>query len=233
MRNRQFTQLISDLRAELRRNNDPGVRASDLPAIQQAINRSYETLYDEYDWPFLTETFDAIPLSAGQRYYDFPTTMDLDRLETVVVWFNNQPTPIERGISFADYASYNSEAVTPVRTDPVLKWDVRRVGTATQIEVWPIPASNDQTLQFKGRLKFARMVDDADLCLLDDMIVVLGGAIAIETNDKNRQEKMLAQQMRLANIKKRSKTDSKMYRLGLGAADAVPSGRVTVRIAGA
>ena len=47
MRGKQFTQLISDVRAELRRNNDPGVRAADLPSIQQAVNRAYETTLSE------------------------------------------------------------------------------------------------------------------------------------------------------------------------------------------
>lgn len=228
MRGKQFTQLISDVRAELRRNNDPGVRAADLPSIQQAINRAYESLYDEYDWPHLRQIFPRITLNAGQRYYDFPSDMDFDRLERVVVWRDGIPLPIERGIDYEEYAQYDSEAGD--RSDPVVKWDLRWVTTAPQIEVWPIPAS-EQALQFTGILKFAPLVDDSDLCRLDDNIVVLAAAISLEVNKEAKREKENALILRLARVKGRSQGGSEPFRLGLGK----PMGRPTqavVRISG-
>lgn len=232
-RGKQFTQLIAGVRAELRRNNDPGVRASDLASIQQSIQRAYEDLYDGYDWAHLRRVFDKIPLSAGQRYYDFTTDMDFDRLEEVVVWFNELPMSIERGISLGDYASFNSEAATPMRADPVLKWDVRNVAGATQIEVWPIPDSNEQSLQFVGVKKFVQLVDDGDLCDLDDKLVELTAALSLETNEAGIREKAAALDRRLPRLKGRGKAASQVYRMGLGGTDAdrAPA-RTTVIVSG-
>lgn len=231
-RGRQYTQLISDVRAELRRNNDPGVRASDLPSIQQAIKRSYETLYDEYDWPHRRQIFAKIALAAGQRYYDFPDDMDFERMEKVVVWSSGIPIEITRGIDFDDYASFDSEATTPVRSDPVIKWDVRWQSTTEQIEVWPIPAGNDQDLQFIGITKFVQLVDDADLCQLDDICVVLGAAIALDKDPDNTREKVAALTRRLAQVRARGRSGSEPVRLGLGAANKPVIGRAIVRISG-
>lgn len=230
-RGRQYTQIISDVRAELRRNNDPGVRASDLPSIQQAVKRAYETLYDEYDWPHLRQVFAKIPLAAGQRYYDPTDDMDFDRMEKVVVWFNSISSELERGIGFEDYNLVDSEATTPARSDPAQKWDVRFVTTTEQIEIWPIPESNDQDLQFIGIKKFVQFVDDSDLCRIDDQIVILAAAIALETDKVAKQEKQIALAARLARVKARGKSGSKTYRLGLGQ-ERPDNGRVTIRIAG-
>jgi hypothetical protein len=230
LRRKQFTQLISDVRAELRRNNDPGVRAADLPSIQQAIGRAYESLYDEYDWPHLRQVFARITLSAGERYYDFPDDMDFDRLEKVVVWQSSLPIPITRGIDFEEYAEYDSEA--DVRGDPVSKWDVRWQTTKEMIEVWPIPASNTQALQFVGITKFQQLVDDADLCRLDDNIVVLTAAISLETNKETKLEKQIALAARLVRVKGRSQGASGFVRIGLGAVDHGLRRGAVVRVSG-
>lgn len=231
-RGRQFLQIISDVRAELRRTNDPGTRASDLPSIQQAVRRAYESLYDEYDWPHLRQVFPKIALAAGQRYYDAPDDMDFDRMETVAVWQNGIPIPIDRGIGFDDYASFDSEATTPERSDPVQKWDVRFVTTTEQIEVWPIPAGNDQRLQFIGIRKLDRLVDDSDLVYLDDLIVVLAAAISLEPDENLKREKEIALAARLHRVKSRGKSGAKTVRMGLGDTSRNPIGRAIVRISG-
>jgi len=230
-RGKQFTQLISDLRAELGRNNDPGVRASDLAQLQQTLSQVYEQLYAAYDWPHLREVFPRIALSAGQRYYDFPDDMDFDRMEKVVVWYNSQPASIKHGIGFEDYATYDSE--TDDRGDPVFKWDVRWVSTKEQIEVWPIPAGNDQALQFIGIKKFVDLVDDSDKCRLDDNFVVLTAAQRLDT-DKNRIAARNIALIRLeGTLKGRAKSGAETYRMGLGQANPPNNGRAVVRIAGA
>src|SRR5690606_33146019 len=138
---RQFSQLVTDLRAELERASEPAIAVADSATLRQKINRVYETLYAGYDWPHLERVFDAIPLQAGQRYYDPPEDMDFDRLtEAPVCWNNNLALPLERGISFADYNTYNSE--NGDQSDPAIKWDVRydETGNKEVLEIWPIPA---------------------------------------------------------------------------------------------
>src|SRR5690606_40887273 len=57
---RQFSQLVTDLRAELERASEPAIAVADSATLRQKINRVYETLYAGYDWPHLERVFDAI-----------------------------------------------------------------------------------------------------------------------------------------------------------------------------
>lgn len=230
MRGRQFGQLQSDLRAELGRNNDPGVRAADLPQIQQVLRRVYETTYDEFDWPHLNEIHERIDMQAGQRFYDFPDTCDYDKIVTAAVWYNGQPIGLTRGIGFAQYAVYDSEA--DERSDPVERWDVRYVAGVPQMEVWPIPSTNNVAVQFEGKHKFEPLVDDSDLCLLDDILIVLRAAANVAPKDTQIRLKLADAESRAGIIKNRTKAASAPFRLGLDPAPTKPN-RVTIHIAGA
>jgi hypothetical protein len=232
MRRKQFAQLVSDLRAELERSTDPAVGVADLPTLKQVIARNYEAAYQNYDWPHLRTIFDKIPLSAGQRFYDFPEGCDYDDVEEIVVWWNALPVPIERGIGFDDYATYDSE--DGATSDPVLKWDVRATDTHEQMEVWPVPASNQQSIQIRGQRKFAPLVNDDDLCRIDDLIVVLASAVELVPAKARTaaQAKLAAAQARLARVKARSKTASPSVRMGLGRVNTPVYGKSVVRVSG-
>ncbi len=230
MLRRQFGQLQSDLRAELGRNNDPGVRAADLPQIQQVLRRIYENVYESYDWPHLTEVHDRITMQAGERFYDFNDTLDYDKITDAVIWYNDQPQRIVRGIGFDQYALYDSEADD--RSDPVERWDVRYVAGVAKLEVWPVPASDQVTIQFEGKRKFAPLVDSENLCLVDDALVILNAAAEIAKNDRDIKLKLRAAENRLGIVKGRSKGASESFRLGLGRAEPRQTG-IVVRVAGA
>lgn len=232
MRRKQFVQLISDLRAELGKSVDPAVGVADLPSLKQTIGRVYESLYDSYDWPHLTRFFDKTTLLAGERFYDFPEDTDYDKVERVVIWDNTSPIGIDRGIDFEEYAQFDSNE--GVRSDPVMKWDVRDVDGATVLEVWPIPSSNGYSIQFKGKKKFVPLVDDADLCLLDDQLVVLMCAAELLPRSKSAdaQLKLAAAQQRLGMTKARSKAGSGSIRMGLGKTPRDVLTRSVVRVSG-
>jgi hypothetical protein len=232
MRRKQFAQLVTALRAELERSTDPAAGVAGLPTLKQVIARNYEAAYQDYDWPHLNTIFDKIPLNAGQRYYDFPEGCDFDDLEEIVVWWNAQPVPIERGIGFEDYATYDSEE--GATSDPVIKWDVRATDTHEQMEVWPVPASNQQSIQIRGQRKFEPLINDEDLCRIDDQIVVLASAVELLPAKARTsvQAKLAAAQSRLARVKGRSKAASPSVRMGLGRSSQPVYGKSVVRVAG-
>lgn len=231
-RRRSFSQLQSSLRAELGRDNAPAVRSSDMPALRETLNRNYQIVYEEDAWPFLRTIFDKMPLVAGERYYDFPAGLDYERILDVAVWQGNVPLHPIRGIGFAQYATY--DPATDNRSDPVLRWDIAYDTAQDQFEVWPIPASNANTIQFIGIKAFAPLVNDADICLVDDILVVLPSAIEFLARSKSPDAnvKMVAAQRRLDRAKGRGATNRPTYRLGLGPAPSSTSNRTTVRIAG-
>jgi hypothetical protein len=214
MRRKQFMQLLDALRAELSISSDPAVGSAATPNLKQVLSRTYETLYDAHDWPHLRQLFPRKTLNAGQRYYDFPDDMDFDNLEEVNVWWGGQPHPITRGIDFSQYAEVSSD--DGARSDPVRRWDVRLIGTKEMIEVWPVPSGAGQALQFQGKTKFKPLIDDADLCLIDDQLVVLYAAAELSPPKKRTDinAKLSAAQARLGVVKMRGEGGSSSFRLG-------------------
>lgn len=179
-----FLQLVTQLRAELGRSTTASLGVADIPMLQQAINRAYGTLYNK-DWQHLRREFTKINLAAGQRYYDPPELLDADRIEKTVVWWNGEPYPLCKGIDFEQYAAYDS--TIDERNNPAARWDLRFTGTTEQIEIWPVPADNQQKLQFIGKTKFSRLVNDSDVCLLDDDLVVLHAAARVAAGRKSNE----------------------------------------------
>lgn len=188
-RGTQLLQLITMLRAELGRSTSPALGVADVPTLKQALNRAYETLYKK-DWQHLRREFAKITLSAGQRYYDLPALLDSDRVEKTVVWWNGEPYPLKKGIGFEQFAAYDS--TIDERNSPAARWDIRFTGTVEQIEIWPVPADNQQTLQFIGKSKFTRLVNDIDTCRLDDNLVVLHAAARLAVARKSNDASLFA-----------------------------------------
>lgn len=204
-RGTQFQQLVYMLRAELRRSTTVNVGVDDLPELKQAINRQYAKQWARYDWPFLCQFFPAVRLSTGQRYYNFPPGLTYDRVKDVALYFSGVPQRIERGITFQDYVLYNpdpdlstvafqgpfgDDSLVPGGTgaysNPVMKWDVRAgIASAEQFEVWPVPSDNTQYMRFFGYVAEPRLVNDSDLCWLDDMLVVLYAAAGLLSLDES------------------------------------------------
>lgn len=201
-RGTQFSQLVYMLRAEVRRSVSSNVGVDDLPDLKQAINRQYAIMTVKHDWPFLEKYFATVPLATGQRYYQPPTGLVYDRIKAAAVYFSGVPQRLERGISFEDYALFDPDALA--YSDPVLKFDIR-TGSASQeqIEVWPVPSSNAQYLRFFGYVATPPLINDADLCWIDDMLVVLFAAADVLALDMSEPRVGLppAAQLKLAVAK--------------------------------
>lgn len=211
-RGTSFGQIVQMLRDEIGRSNAAGsAGVADYSQLKRLANRYYETLFLDYDWPHLRFVSARVPLSAGERYYDVPTTLDYERFERIVLWTNGRPYTLDRGIDAEDYQVFSSE--DGERADPVLKWDIRHTGTKEQIEVWPMPASSGQALQITGFRKFVRLVADADTCKLDDNLVVLFAAAELVGED-DRKAKLAAGRTLYDRLRGRTKGGSKTLSFG-------------------
>lgn len=221
--------LTTMVRDEIGRATSVAVSTDDISSLQQKLRRTQELLYDDYDWPFLRKIFTKIPLTTPSQYYDFPSDLNLERVEEVHVWYSNIPVPIERGIEMSDYAIYDSSAGT--MSEPAQKWDVRWTGTREQVEIWPLPVSNTQSLQFTGIRKLRALIANSDVADLDDQMLSL--LVAAEELARQGNESAPAVlkmgQGRLAGMKKRVKGASKTYRMGLGTTSHDPRFPITVR----
>lgn len=145
--------------------------------LVRLLQRHQRTLYDKVAWPFL-KTYGDVVLQAGQRIYDFPATVNLERIVGVERRWGATWEPIGYGIGGAEYSDQDSDG--DVRADPILKWDFRN----RQWEAWPIPETNgvalsDGVVRFWSIAKLAAFVTDEDLCTLDEDLIVLFAAAEI------------------------------------------------------
>jgi hypothetical protein len=212
----QFGQLITQLRSEVGRSATVSVGAADIDELKTVLRRHYESIHQEYDWPHLRRKFDPIQLQAGQRYYDLPTHLDHDRIETTAVWYSNIPRSLTRGISFENYAVFNSD--NNVRSEPALRYDIVYAGDVPQIEIWPVPASSAQRVQFFGFTKAKALVQESETVDIDDSVICLFAAAEIlaRTDMKDAALKKNWADARLAKLKGNAKVDSRRYRVGMG-----------------
>lgn len=214
----QFSAIIIDLRAELRRPSDVSVGVDDNDSLKRVVNSVYRTLIDEYDWPHLRTVFDKIPMVAGQRVYDYPTGFDPDSVEEAVVWLGSFNTRITRRISVDGYSFLDPS--TDQRSDPPLAWDTK-FNPATgqsQIEVWPIPASASYSMQFTGVYNPPKLVNNTDVCLLDDELIVgFAAAQLLEAQDsKDAQQRLARAERYLEKKKSKPKGNGERVQMGLG-----------------
>ena len=210
-RGTQFSVLQSRLRSELQRSNSVAVGVDDLPSLKETLNHQYNLLYLSRDWAHLRKVFSKT-LSAGTRYYDPPTGLNTERVEQVAVEWSNHPYDVLMGIGFDEYAQFDSDS--DERSDPVRKWDVRWTGT-TQIEVWPLPTAEDQTLRLRGIQDAPRLVNDTDPCLLDDNVVVLHAAAELVKDENEKKIKLALADKFLAILTSRQRGRTG-HQLGLG-----------------
>ncbi len=228
----QLQQLVSDLRAEAGQSQKVSVGTDAEDRLKRILRRTQETLYDDYDWPHLT-IFASKPLVAGQRYYDMPTTMPfMNVIDVAVIDGTGQPIPVTRGIGFEEYAAYDSD--NDQRSNPVQAWDLRRTGvSATQIEVWPIPASA-QTLWFKGLRTLPALTSNTDTCVVDDVLIVLFAAAELlaRSDSKDAELKLKLAQTRYTRLKGKTQGASSIVALGQGSQSRRGPGRSVIRISG-
>lgn len=225
-----FSELREALRNDLGRSPEASVGVSDIPALKRTLNRVYRALYMENDWPHLRKVF-TVTLAAGQRYYDFPSGLALERVEEVWVDWSTIRHGLERGINQDDMNVFDSDADTPDRNDPPLKWDVRWTGSSDQIEIWPIPATNTQTLYIQGLQDAPKLVNDTDLCLLDDDLVVAFAAAALAKRQKSADadDLLTSAQGYLSKLRSRGRAGEAPLRMGLGAKGTSRPSHITIQ----
>lgn len=228
-----FSELVLNLRAELRRSQAPGIGTEDLAPLKRTINHVVAVVSNKEDWPFLYRKFAPIAISPGDRFFDIPAGLVMERIISVKIKWGGSYYDIYRGITYDDYIAWDPE--DDERSSPALKYDFQNIDGAEQLEIWPI-SEGTQSLLFEGYVEHPKLVNDTDLCMLDDEIVLLfaaaelmGDSFKAEAQAKRDQANEL---LRLIKIKG-ARNDGAPVRMGLGSGrDRPESGRAVVRISG-
>ncbi len=205
-----LNQLLEKLRAECRFSTNTSRGIDDANYLRQILIRVQEQLYDEYTWPFLqilVEDADKI-LQAGERFYDFPDELNLERVIRVWHKFGNEWIELEQGISPTQYSSFDSDA--DVRSDPPIRWDIR---DGRQFEIWPVPSSNGTPVRFQGTRLLTPLVEDTSRADLDDILIVLfsAGEILTSTKQPDAQIKLNLATRRLNTLRGQLSDRKRMF----------------------
>lgn len=214
-RGKTLLSLIADLRAETGRTQDVSVGIDELENLKVVLRRTQEILYDSYEWSFLSIQR-SVDLANGQRYYDFPSDLNYDRIEKVSLKYNEVYIDIERGIGPREMNIYDSN--DDERNTPTQRWDIRNTGSGEQLEVWPIPNTNVDRLYFWGTKKLGNLIQESDTADLDDRLIVLFAAAEILARQKSSDAdaKFAVARERLSQLKKNDSKPSEMVQMGLG-----------------
>lgn len=168
--------IRNDFRAECRLSMNAAHNTQDAARQVIVLQRTQEWLWRDFDWPHLrVDRF--IDLQAGQRYYDMPEDLDIDRIQRVAVRHDRVYCDLRAGIDEAQYAAHDSDL--DQRAWPVRRWQLTE---DEMLEVWPIPDSNFDPSSLDGRLKITGIrqlkpfVAESDRADLDDRLIVLYAA---------------------------------------------------------
>ncbi|MEC5291589.1 MULTISPECIES: phage adaptor protein [unclassified Aurantimonas] len=177
-----LVQLLTDLRAETRASLNPAHNAQVRDTHINMLQRTQERLWDEFTWPHL-RVERQIPLAAGQRYYDMPANLNIDRIEKTELFVDGRWRPLSPGVGGEHYSAYNSDL--DARSWPPRRWKIAEgpvPSSVEQVELWPISNQNADATTREGYLKFTGirnlqpLTADDHRADLDDRIIVLYAA---------------------------------------------------------
>lgn len=164
--------MVQSLRRELKIAESTSLGQNTREMHKYALRSTQQRLHAEWTWPFMKIYRDVV-MAAGQRYYAWPADIDPQDAINAKVSYASQFSPMVFGIGPADYNERNSDL--DQRNDPPQKWDFYRDPTTNgdMFEVWPVPASLNATVRFYGIKLLGALIADADVCDLDDLLIVL------------------------------------------------------------
>lgn len=191
-RNSTLEKLLNDFRAECRLSQNAAHNNQTRDGHIVLLQRQQEWLWEDFDWPILrVERF--IDVQAGQRYYDMPEDLHIDRIQKVEGRFDEIYWDLEPGIYAKHYSVYDSDK--DERQWPVQRWQITE---DEMLEVWPIPNANFNPTSLEGRIKITGiknlrpLVEMSDRADLDDRLIVMHAAAEYlaATGSRDAQVKM-------------------------------------------
>lgn len=172
-RNSTLHLVLDMYRAEARISMHSALNTQAVEAQRELIRRTQTWLWEDFDWPLL-RVERTIDIQEGQRYYEIPSDLTIDRIEKVELFYDQAYGPLKAGIDAEHYTAYNSDL--DQRQSPPQRW---RISEDEQLEVWPIPDMDADTTSLEGRIKITGirklqpLVEDTHRLDLDDRMVSL------------------------------------------------------------
>ena len=218
MRGTTLVKMLDDLRAEARLSLNPAHNAQNRSSQVKALQREQERLWEDFDWPHL-RIYPQLPVQNGQRYYETPANMNIERIERIEIFIDGSWRKLEPGIDAGHYTAWNSDL--DARSWPPRRWQFNE---DEDIELWPIPNTDTDPLTMNGTLRFTGIRDlnplvaDDDRADLDDIMLVgfCAAKMLAASGAKDAKLAFDAASARYARIRGRltPRTQIKMFGIG-------------------
>jgi hypothetical protein len=164
-----LSDLVLMLKGELSADSDSDVNPGGDDVLKAQLATQQKWLARRYDFSDLNVR-PEMDVAPGTRYYDFPAGIDVSKKITIECYWSTLWYSAEPGIRLVNYNTLNPEL--GARLDPVIRWQKYRPdNTKVQFEVWPLPASATR-LRLTGQMVLPDLIQDADVCALDDVLIV-------------------------------------------------------------
>ena len=167
-----LVKLLDKLRVAARLSLNPAHNAQNRAAQVAMLQAEQDRLWSDCDWPHL-RVERQVQLQAGQRYYDTPADIKIDKIERIELFTDGEWCKLATGIDGCHYSAHNSDL--DERSWPPRRWKLHE---DEDIEIWPISDTNGDPTTLEGTLKFIGirslnpLVDDSDRADLDDDMLV-------------------------------------------------------------
>jgi hypothetical protein len=202
--------LVQMVREEAGHSTNVALGTNTIEALKTKIRRTQEVLWQEHEWPHMRVARE-VALQAGSRYYDFPSDLSLThRVDEVAIYYDERWHVVEPGIHVGHYNSVNPDE--DERRDPVERWDFYEL---TQLEVWPLPETNDLRLRLKGTRNLAPLLANGDEADLDDRLITLfTAAELVAKQNQNDAEALIAQGRQILQRLKGNNSINRTFYMG-------------------
>lgn len=222
-RNTTLVKLLDMYRAKCRLSFNPAHNNQDEDRQIRSLQATQEWLWDDYDWPLL-RVERTINLQAGQRYYDLPDDLHIDRISKAEVYHDTAYCELKPGIDAVHYTAYNSDL--DERQWPPQRW---RISEDEQFEIWPIPDTNADLTTLEGTVKLTGirnlnpLVAATDRADLDDWLIVLYASAEYLTGKGDKTASVIQQQAnaRYAKLRGSQNPRRKFKMFGVGQPDRI------------
>lgn len=98
--------LVVALRHETGRSITTSAGADELARLKHILARTQEFWYEEYAWPHL-QAQRTITTVVNQRFYTFPSDMDVEEVQGLFTKDGGNYLPLERGIALQDHRAHD------------------------------------------------------------------------------------------------------------------------------